>query len=91
MDKEYTQYLSRYKIGESVKLAFPPGKTEADKVEDKLIKIPAAIRAIIFTQGKIRYSVFLKGIETTLHNVDSVFIRDSDDTEIIDFGIDYYS
>lgn len=91
MEKEHTQYPSRYKIGESAELVIPLGNTEADKAEDKLIKIPVAIRAIIFTQGKIRYSVLLKGIKSTLHNVDSVFIRDSDDDEIVDFGMDNYS
>ncbi len=66
---ESFQYPSRYKIGENVLINIAGNKT------------PAWIRTITFTQGKVRYSVFIEvendGL-TTLHNIDSILLSDGD-------------
>jgi hypothetical protein len=71
-----TPYHSRYAIGEKVKFVTLDGTT-----------IDCWIRAVIFTSSKVRYSIQLNsnGQRTTLHNVDSFYIKDGDgsiDTEM---------
>jgi len=64
-------YPSRYAIGDSVRITLP-GSPPVD----------GWIRAIIFSNAKVRYSVYVNAKEdddeavTTLHNIDSVFISD---------------
>jgi len=73
---------SRCEIGEKVLLDF--GKN--GKLEN------AYIRAIIFTNAKVRYSVFLEDSVTTIHNIDSVFIKSIEPKEITEFDYaDNYS
>jgi len=81
-EKKHTNYPSRFAIGESV-LFCPDGKS----------KIKSYIRAIIFTNCKVRYSIYLKDVETTIHNVDSYFIDDDLDNveDKVNFGDDDYS
>lgn len=77
-------FPSLYDIGQRVKL-----KIEGDNDKDVVESDNAVIRAIIFTQGKIRYSIRING-RTTLHNVDSVSIVEGfDDFTELDF--DNYS
>ena len=71
--KEHTQYPSRYKIGELVDFIIPKNKEE----KKELYRIPAYIRGIFFVTGKVRYSLFFATINSTIHNVDSVFVEDS--------------
>ncbi len=75
------KYPSRYKLGEHV------------YIEISGNKIPAWIRTITFTQGKVRYSVFIevkKDSLTTLHNLDSTLFFDGDGT-IKHLDFDNYS
>jgi len=74
------QYPSRYDIGESVVL----------KLQG--CEIYCVVRAIVFSNMKVRYSLFVKDEETTLHNVDSYFVEDANEVnDIVDFGDDNYS
>lgn len=84
-DKKHAQYPSRYEVGEEVVFVLL-GK---DKKEQ--YKAPAYIRAVMFTNEKVRYSVYLKYMKTTIHNVDSVFIQDAENSGSVDFGFDNYS
>lgn len=79
---------SRFAIGEPVYI----------QIGDQ--KFTGNIRTIIFSNMKVRYSVsviinFDKENEeeerTTLHNIDSVFIKERTDGKIVDFGEDNYS
>jgi len=83
MDKEHKNYPSRYKIGEKVVANF--GKN--GRLENVFI------RAIIFTNAKVRYSIFLSESNTTLHNVDSCFVEDVEkgQEKFIEFETDNYS
>lgn len=74
-------YEATYAIGQRVVLDF--GK-------DGVLK-EAYIRAIIHSVSKVRYSVFLKNSGTTLHNIDSAFIKPSAIEGYHDFGADNYS
>jgi len=76
-------YPSIYKIGEKVIADF--------KTNGKLKNI--YIRAIIFTNAKVRYSLFLANSNTTLHNVDSCFVEDVEkgQEDFIEFEMDNYS
>ena len=85
IQKEHTMYPSRYKIGESVFLEV------WEEGNRSTYKIPAYIRAITFTNSKVRYSVYLKNMHTTFHNIDSAFIVESPDEDEADFGSDNYS
>lgn len=49
------------------------------------------IRAITFTSSKVRYAVWIKEAETTIHNIDSAFVTSEPDAEIIDMPEDNYS
>ena len=82
-DKESTKYPSRYAIGEAVDLVL-------SKEEDGL-RIPAFVRAIIFTNMKVRYTLYLKEIRSSIHNVDSIWVRDSSSDETVNFEDDNYS
>ncbi len=65
-------YPSKYAIGDSIQITMP-----------KSPAVDGWIRAIIFSNAKVRYSIFVEvdrdkkenGM-TTLHNIDSVFISD---------------
>ena len=74
---------SLYQIGDSV--SFSPENGE--------YAIPAYIRAITFTNSKIRYSLYLIAMKSTIHNVDSVLVTDclTGDFKKMDFGDDNYS
>lgn len=56
-------YISKYEIGQRVKLETKEFSTDRAK-----------IRTILFTNGKVRYSIYLMDSQTTLHNVDGVFV-----------------
>lgn len=51
----------------------------------------AFVRAVIFSASKVRYSLWLPSMETTLHNVDSVFVAPDPEPKFKDFGEDNYS
>jgi len=74
-------FPSRFDIGDPVKI----------KVNDKELK--GHIRVVIFTKGKVRYSVRVteNDIDTTFHNIDSVFIVPDEDGEKIELDFDNYS
>ena len=80
-EKEHTNYPSRFAIGESVILKLSG------------YSINCYIRAVLFSNSKVRYSVYVKADKTTIHNIDSCFIED--DLENVkdkgDFGDDNYS
>jgi len=62
------------------------------KIPQSNIDTKAFVRAIIFTNCKVRFSIFLKDINTTLHNIDSVFVEKIEgNTEYFDFEDDNYS
>jgi hypothetical protein len=77
-DKKHIEYPSRYAIGEAV--YFVVGA----------VKHPAYIRAITFTNGKIRYTIYLKEVKSSIHNVDSMLVEDRVG-ESIEFNFDNYS
>ena len=81
-DKE-RKLPSRHQIGDSV--IFSP--------ENGSYAIPAYVRAIIFTNSKIRYSLYLIAMKSTIHNVDSVLVDNCDvkGFKKMDFGADNYS
>jgi len=76
-------YPSKYAIGDSVQITMPNSPA-----------VDGWIRAIIFTNSKVRYSVFV-GVEnggfTTLHNIDSVFISDGTGKKLDSTEFDNYS
>jgi hypothetical protein len=74
---------SNLEIGEECKLSFP--------ADDITIDGGVYVRAIIFTNMKVRYSVFLSRSKTTLHNVDSVFCEKIENPNFVDFADDNYS
>lgn len=51
----------------------------------------AFVRAIIFSSSKVRYSLWMPAMETTLHNIDSVFVNPDPKPKFKDFGEDNYS
>lgn len=75
-------FISRFRIGERVKLTVIQTKP-----------IYGYVRAVIFTASKVRYSIWIREAETTLHNIDSVYIEGmaADEFEIIPMGEDNYS
>jgi hypothetical protein len=75
-------YPSSVAIGEQVRFKIPMNNIETEK---------AYIRAIIFSNCKIRFSVYLDESKTTLHNVDSIWIEKMKDPKMMDFGEDNYS
>jgi hypothetical protein len=77
--KENYNYPSKYKIGERVTVI----------LDNK--KFDAYIRIILFSNMKIRYSVRTVLDNTTLHNIDSSFVYDSNIKEIINMSDDNYS
>lgn len=64
-------------------------------LDDNLHSDEFYVRAIIFTNMKVRYSLFYKPQNTTLHNIDSIFcekyINSEGETESIEFEGDNYS
>lgn len=52
-------------------------------------KLPGHIRVVLFTNGKVRYSVCLEE-ETTLHNIDSALISKRDGPSVT-WDFDNYS
>jgi len=53
--------------------------------------IKGHIRYVVFTTGKVRYGVFVKHMQTTLHNLDSVFVEARDGAKRIKFDFDNLS
>lgn len=54
--------------------------------------IEAYVRVVLFTNVKVRYSVKVASEDTTLHNIDSVFIIPDNTREPIEFDyVDNYS
>jgi len=82
MNKDFLkerEYVSLYKIGQKVDIRL-----------DGSVLTDCYIRTIIFSNSKIRYSVFIKNDKTTIHNLDSVFVITGYD-EFTDFTEDNYS
>lgn len=75
-------YPSSMVVGEQVRLKIPDNNIDTEK---------AYIRAIIFTNMKVRFSIFLEGSDTTIHNVDSVWVEKLYSPNMMDFGEDNYS
>lgn len=48
------------------------------------------VRAVTFTNCKVRYAVKTEDSNTTVHNVDSIFVIDRNGAKV-DFGSDNYS
>lgn len=76
---------SKYRVGQAVMLNL--GNASGAHAG----RVPAFIRAIIFSSCKVRYSLWVPSMETTLHNIDSFFVEDSTDVTTKDFGEDNYS
>lgn len=74
------QLESAFRIGQRVKVAV-------------IVTMPifGYVRAITFTSSKVRYAVWVKEAETTLHNIDSAFVFSEPNAEIIDMPEDNYS
>lgn len=81
-DKENNGFVSKFSIGEKVLL----------NLKDA-VPITAFVRAVTFTNAKVRYSLFIKDSETTLYNVDSFFVQEvaDYDKEFIEFDLDNFS
>jgi len=77
-----TKLESSFAIGERVKLTVIQAQP-----------IYAYVRAIIFTVSKVRYSLWVKEAETTLHNIDSVYVEAvaESERETIEMPEDNYS
>lgn len=54
-------------------------------------RLEAHVRVVLFTSGKVRYSIFLDGSGTTIHNVDSYLIEPNPNGTKIDLPFDNYS
>lgn len=76
------KFESRYGIGQRVH--FSPRAGTGMNVE-------AYVRAVIFTSGKVRYSLKLMGEDSTIHNVDSSLVFDAGVEEYVELGHDNYS
>ena len=82
-------FASQFKIGDPV------------FVELGDVKVPGNIRVVLHTQGKVRYSVRVffdvnstggkKETGTTLHNLDSVFVKENKDGDFMELDFDNYS
>jgi hypothetical protein len=73
--KAHTDYLSRYEIGEKVKLFLMP------EGEETFPGINARVTAVHFTTGKVKYDLEIKfygDYSTRLYNIDSVLVKDFD-------------
>lgn len=79
--KDHTELLSRHAIGEPVYVYINNHKIEGN------------IRVVLFSNMKVRYSVSVlnEGSRTTLHNLDSIVVKDRDGGDWINFGDDNYS
>lgn len=77
-----TQFPSAFGIGEKVILQVA---TET--------YISVYVRAVTFTSGKVRYSLFNKLLETSYHNVDSAFLSEvpESEREVIEMPFDNFS
>ncbi len=77
-----TKLESSFQIGERVKLTAIQSSP-----------IFGYVRAIIFTSSKVRYSLWIKEAETTLHNIDSVYVEGlpESEREVIAMPEDNYS
>lgn len=73
------QYESQFIIGQEVKLVIGEYTTLA------------YVRAIIFTNSKVRYSLFIERLRTTFHNIDSIYVVAVENPNFTDFGDDNYS
>lgn len=71
---------SDYKIGQRVTVAVIQNRP-----------IYGYVRAITFTASKVRYAVWVREAETTLHNIDSAFVFSEPNAEVIDMPEDNYS
>jgi len=82
--KENFEIPAKYNLGQRVSLDFG----DAGRLENTYV------RTIMFTEGKIRYSIILvtKEGRTTLHNIDSVFVKESNaEPQYIKMDFDNYS
>ena len=70
------------------KSQFSPGDPVYVKIKDG--KLRGYVRTVLFSALKVRYSVFIIPDNTTLHNIDSVFVTKRSGDRI-DFGEDNYS
>jgi hypothetical protein len=73
--KAHTDYPSRYKIGEKVKVFLMP------EGEETFPGINATIIAVHFTLSKVKYDVefnFAGGHSTRMYNIDSILVKDLD-------------
>jgi len=79
-------FPSLFDIGDSVEITIPTQPS-----------VRGWIRAVIFTNAKVRYSVFIKVNKqdadqyTTLHNIDSVFISKGNHPKMDTTEVDNYS
>jgi len=71
---------SKFEIGELVEVALT-GQSP----------IYAFVRAITFTSSKVRYALWVREAETTLHNVDSAFVKAVEPQLVTEMPEDNYS
>ena len=74
------EYEGRFKIGEEVIFS----------IAGSMVK-GFYIRAITFTNSKVRYALFNKEMEMTIHNIDSICVEAVTNPQFYDFGSDNYS
>lgn len=84
-EREHTFYPSRFKIGEHVLVRFTP----PENIEEIVPVLKGIVRAIIFTTGKIRYSITVN--HSTMHNIDSACVFDDPDGGFTELDFDNYS
>lgn len=93
---ESTQLPSRFQIGEHVLFRIYGGENDG-------VSIGCYIRAVLFSSGKVRYSLLIldvdppnckavsAGLGTTIHNVDSALLDEHPDGGEIELERDNYS
>lgn len=59
------KFEAKYSIGQKVEVCLEPSR-------DKCVE--GYIRAVTFTNCKVRYSIQLEELNTTIHNIDSVLV-----------------
>ncbi|MGQ4893495.1 MAG: hypothetical protein ACP6IQ_02595 [Candidatus Njordarchaeia archaeon] len=85
LTENHENFPSQFGIGDPVKI----------KIND--IEISGWIRAVLFTNGKVRYCVRIKVNEeydesyTTFHNIDSVFVVSNPEGEKMEWIFDNHS
>lgn len=74
------QFPSRFRMGQEVLFILE----DMSKNGIKSI-IPAYIKEVIFTDRKVKYSLYFEKSRTTIYNVDSIYVKKSNNNKFIEF------